>query len=300
MREIPGLRLASNDFLQRFLLERAGVRGVLVRLENTWRDVRSRADYPPALASLLGEALAASALLTGNIKFDGRLSVQLRSTGALRLLYTECTDEGHLRGLARWNEETDAPLVPAADALLAITIEQAARDLRQQGLVSLEGSDLATAFERYFAQSEQLASRIVLAEHAGRCAGLMLQPMAMAGGIGAGDADGWNRVGHLLATVTVAELTQLAPETLLTRLFHEENVRVFEPRALSFACTCSRQRVDATLRALGESECNEAIDENGYVDVTCEFCNQRYRLDRVDIAGLFAASAPLSAPRTAQ
>ncbi|HJT97344.1 MAG TPA: Hsp33 family molecular chaperone HslO, partial [Rhodanobacteraceae bacterium] len=290
----------SNDFLQRFLLERAGVRGVLVRLDNTWRDVRERVDYPPALASLLGEALAASALLTGNIKFDGRLSVQLRSTGALRLLFAECTADGHLRGLARWNEETDAPIAPASGALLAITIEQAGRDLRQQGLVSLEGGDLASAFERYFAQSEQLPSRIVLAEHAGRCAGLMLQPVAAAGGVRQGDADGWNRVGHLLATVTVGELTQLAADTLLTRLFHEENVRVFEPRPLSFACTCSRQRVEATLRALGEEECNEAIDENGYVDVTCEFCNQRYRLDRVDIAGLFAATPPLKAPRTAQ
>ena len=273
---------------------------MLVRLEQTWRDVREAAEYPPALARLLGEALAASALLTGNIKFSGRLSVQLRSAGPLRLLYTECTDQGQLRGLARWNEETDAAIVPTGDALLAITIEQNDRDLRQQGLVSVGSGDLAAAFERYFEQSEQLPSRIVLAGDEHRCAGLMLQPMASGGGFGGGDADGWNRTGHLVATLTQAELTTLAPEQLLVRLFHEEGVRVFDARPLAFACTCSRQRVEATLRSLGERECVEAIDANGFVEVTCEFCNRRYRLDRVDIAGLFVTSQPIAGPDTAQ
>ena len=291
---------SSNDFLQRFLLERAGVRGVLVRLDHAWQDIRARGDYPPAPARLLGEALAASALLTGHIKFTGRLSVQVRSKGPLRLLFTECTDQGHVRGIVRWNSETDAPMTPGEDALLAITIEQDDRDERQQGLVTFGGGDLATAFERYFEQSEQLASRIMLAEHAGRCAGVMLQPVASGGGFGVGDADGWNRSGHLLATLTTPELTTLPPEQLLTRLFHEEGVRVFDPRPLAFACTCSRQRVETTLQALGESECMDAVDADGYVDITCEFCNQRYRLDRVDIAGLFAPSAPIAGPPTAQ
>jgi len=101
---------SSNDFLQRFLLERAGVRGVLVRLDHTWQDIRARGDYPPVPARFLGEALAASALLTGHIKFTGRLSVQVRSKGPLRLLFTECTDQGHVRGIVRWNNETDAPM----------------------------------------------------------------------------------------------------------------------------------------------------------------------------------------------
>lgn len=291
---------SSNDFLQRFLLERAGVRGVLVRLDRAWQDIRARGDYPPVQARLLGEALAASALFTGNIKFSGRLSVQVRSKGPLRLLYSECSDEGHVRGIARWNEDTDAPMTPGEDALLAITIEQDDRDLRQQGLVTFGQGDLASAFERYFEQSEQIASRIVLAEHGGRCAGIMLQPVASGGGVAVGDADGWNRSGHLLATLTMPELTTLAPDRLLMRLFHDEGVRVFEPRPLKFACTCSRQRVEATLQALGETECTAAIDADGYVDITCEFCNQSYRLDRVDIAGLFAESAPLQGPQTAQ
>ena len=291
---------SSEDFLQRFLLERAGVRGVLVRLECTWRDVRARSEYPPALAHLLGQALAASALLTGTIKFNGRLSVQLRSSGPVRLLFAECTDAGRLRGLAQWNEATDAAVTPGADALLAITIEQSDRDMRQQGLVSLTGGSLADAFERYFEQSEQLPSRIVLVEHEGRCGGLLLQPIAAGGGVSSGDADGWNRVGHLLATATPAELTSLPAQQLLMRLFHEEGVRVFESQPLAFGCTCSRQRVESTLKALGEHECLEAIDAEGYVEVTCEFCNQQYRLDRVDIAGLFAPSPPVSGPSTAQ
>lgn len=278
-----------TDLLQKFILERAGVRGVLVQLDQAWAQARASADYPPHVANLLGRSLVAAALLTGTIKFRGRLSIQLRSEGALKLLFTECTDAGSLRGLARWDETTDIPATLPDGALLAITIEQADSDMRQQGLIEAKGGDLEASFEQYFEQSEQLPTRIVLVERDGRCAGLLLQPLASEGGtVHRRDEDGWNRINHLLSTLTSEELALLAPEQILLRLFHEEQVRVFEPQALEFSCTCSRDRVANMLRSLGRDEVDATVLAEGAVSVTCEFCNSVYRFDPIDVAELFA------------
>ena len=192
-----------EDVLHRFLLERAGVRGVLVRLGAAWREVAGRADYPPPLRDLLGQSLAASALLTGNIKLDGALSIELKSAGALRLLFTECTDRGRLRGLARWSDPLPAPLALSElpGAVMAITIGQAERGQRYQGLVDLQHAELAPSLENYFAQSEQLPARILLAADGEHVVGLMLQRLPGEGGHDAvKDDDAWTRIEHLTAT----------------------------------------------------------------------------------------------------
>jgi molecular chaperone Hsp33 len=275
----------ANDFLHRFELERAGVRGVFVRLEDSWQQVRERADYPTVLADLLGRTLAASALFTGTIKFDGALSIQLKNAGPVTLLFAECGSDGHLRGLARWHGDIaeDFHLLAVQPApLLAITIDNRASGQRYQGLVPVEATQLATLFEGYFQRSEQLPTRVVLACGGGRCAGILLQRLPGADPADA-DADGWNRVGHLLASASENELLTVAPETLLYRLFHEESVRLHAARPLRFACTCSRERVAAMLHSLGRAEAEAAIREDGLAEVTCEFCNTQYRFDRVDL-----------------
>jgi molecular chaperone Hsp33 len=283
----------SDDFLHRFQLERAGVRGALVRLDHSWQRVRANGDYTGPLAELLGQTVAASALFTSSIKFDGRLSIHLRDSGALRLLFADCTHDGQLRGIARWHgPQPQAPVQLEAGARLAITIENAVTDTRYQGLVPVESDALAHAFEGYFARSEQLPTRIVLAAAGDRCGGLMLQQIASAGGAAMGDADGWNRVGHLLATLTDEELLGLPPEQVLLRLFHEEGVRLQPAQPLAFGCTCSLTRVEDMLRALGRAESEAALAEQGSVDVNCEFCNRRYVLDEADIAALFEAEPP--------
>jgi molecular chaperone Hsp33 len=279
----------SEDFLQRFLLERAQVRGVLVRLEESWQQVRLRADYPASVQTLLAKTLAASALLTGNIKFEGSLSIQLKRCGPVTLLFAECGHDGRLRGLARWQQEpaADFRLTDAgAEAVLAITIENSTSGQRYQGLVPVEDPDLAVLFERYFARSEQLPTRIVLAADESCCAGLMLQQLP-ADKDNEVDADAWNRVGILLDTLTSAELLTVPPEQLLLRLFHEESARVYPPRPLAFGCRCSRERVAGMLHALGRAEADAAVREDGAAEITCEFCNTRYRFDRVDIEQLF-------------
>ncbi|BDU20234.1 Hsp33 family molecular chaperone HslO [Dyella sp. GSA-30] len=293
-----------DDVLHRFLLERAGVRGVLVRLGSSWREVAGRADYPEAVATLLGQSLAASAMLTGNIKFEGALSIELKSSGALRLLFAECTDQGRLRGLARWNDPLPEPLVVSdlPGAVMAITIGHAERGQRYQGLVDLNHPNLGEALENYFNQSEQLPAKILLAAHGEHAVGLMLQRLPGEGGHSAADdEDGWNRIEHLTATLGADELLNTSPEQLLYRLYHEESVRLFEPRPLVFGCSCTRDRVESMLRSLGREEVEAALEaRDGEIEVICEFCAQRYTFDRIDAEHLLSASHNAEASTTSQ
>jgi len=279
----------DHDSLTRFLLPGAGVRGVRVHLDATWEQIRARAEYPAAVAELLGEAAAAAALFTGHAKVDGRLSVQLRGDGPLRTLFAECTASGTLRGIAQVEED----IAPARDlrslgesALLAITIENpglAGRDpVRYQGMVALDEDSLTAAFEGYFRQSEQLPTRLLLAADGDRAAGLMLQKLPG----DEGDADGWNRACALFDTLTPRELLELPAETLLVRLFHEDDVKLLGSRPLAFACSCSRERVEAMLVSLGEEEAEAAVAD-GHAQVRCEFCGQTYLFSSEQIGDLF-------------
>lgn len=283
-------QVADDDVLHRFLLERSGVRGVLVQLDQTWQSVRARAHYPPALAALLGETLAASALFTGHVKVDGRLSIQLRGTGALRTLFAECTHAGTLRGLARWQDPLPAQLPPSdfgPDAMLAITIESQPRPGREatryQGLVGLDQDTLGQSFENYFVQSEQLPTRLLLSAGEDRAVGIMLQQLPGT----QGDADGWNRVQALFDTLGQDELRTTGTEALLYRLFHEEGVRLLASQPLAFGCSCSRERVGTMLISLGREEAFAAL-QGERAEVICEFCNEHYHFDRVDLEQLFA------------
>lgn len=289
----------DQDALTRFLLPQAGVRGVLVHLDDTWRHIRNRERYPEGVANMLGETCAAAALFTGHAKVDGRLSIQLRGNGALRTLFAECTAAGTLRGIVRLDEGAAPPrhlrdLGP--DPILAITIENpspSGRDpQRYQGLVALEGEHLAAAFEGYFHQSEQLPTRLLLAADDRRAAGLMLQKLPG----DPGDDDGWIRAKALFDTLGHAELLDWPAETLLHRLFHEELPELLGRRGLVFACSCSRERVEAMLLSLGEDEAKAAVAD-GHAAIRCEFCGQGYRFTGDEIAGLFAfAAGPVAAP----
>jgi len=287
----------TDNSLHRFQLERAGVRGAIVRLDEAWQRIRANGDYSRPLAELLGQTVAASALFTSPIKFEGRLSIHLRESGALRLLFADCTHDGQLRGIARWDgEQPQSRVSLETDARLAITIENSVTDTRYQGLVPVEHGDLAAAFEGYFQRSEQLPTRLVLAANAERCAGLMLQQVATTGGNAAvADADGWNRAEHLLATLRQDELLDLPPQEVLRRLFHEEEVRLQPAQALAFGCTCSRERVGTMLRTLGRAENEAVLAEQGSVQVTCEFCNRHYVFDEAEINELFADAPPVDA-----
>lgn len=299
--------MPTNDTLHRFLIENTDVRGVLVSLDATWREIRSRAQYPDALAALLGEAAAAAALFAGHVKVDGRLSLQLRGTGALRTLFAECTSQGTLRGLARYEGELPTDLGPqhfGEGSMLAITIETLPPGFREvqryQGLVGLDAETLSEALAGYFRQSEQLPTLLLLAANGDRAAGLMLQQLpgtdAARGGDGKSrDDEGWTRVEALFGTLGPAELLAGPDTDLLWRLFHEDGVRLLSEQPLRFACSCSQARVEDMLRGLGESEATAAL-QDGVVEVHCEFCGKAYRLDAVDVQTLFAVERSGTAP----
>jgi len=285
---------ASADRLTRFLLDEAGVRGVHVRLDGTWAQIRRRAEYPADVAALLGEAVAASALFTGHIKVDGRLSVQLRGDGALRTLFAECTGAGTLRAIATLAESDVLDLHSLSSlgpgAILAITIEnpgaRSQEPSRYQGLVGLDADTLSEAFEGYFRQSEQLPTRLLLAANGERVSGLMLQKLPG----DAGDLDGWERASALFDTLAAPELMETPVQTLLHRLFHEDSVRLLGDKPLRFACSCSRERVSAMLVSLGEDEAQAAVEDNaGQAAIRCEFCGESYRYSPAEIAALFVS-----------
>ncbi|MBS0192621.1 MAG: Hsp33 family molecular chaperone HslO [Proteobacteria bacterium] len=295
----------DDDILLRFLLDASGVRGVLVRLSAVWRTVLARAPYPPPVAACLGQTLAATALMTGHTKIDGRLSTHLRGTGALRSLFAECTRDGHLRGLAAYREplpETLGPRDFGADSVLAITIENtiaAGREgMRYQGLVGLDADTMAQAFEGYFAQSEQLPTRMLLAANADHAVGLMLQKLPDAGA----DEDGWLRAVACFQTLGDAELLVTPPQELLFRLFHEDDVRVRDQRSLRFGCSCSRERVEAMLHSLGREEALASIADHdpAVARIDCQFCGAAYVLSRAQIEALFDGPPQASAPATLQ
>jgi len=282
----------NPDQLTRFLLPTAGVRGVHVHLDAAWREILSHASYPPAARRLLGEASVAAALFTGHTKVDGRLSVQLRAAGPLRTLFAECTAAGTLRGIVQLDDGEDAPtdLRELGDAaLLAITIENPGLDPREpqryQSLVALEAATLDEAFENYFRQSEQLPTRLLLAADGDRAAGLLLQKLPG----DTGDQDGWTRAGALFDTLATTELLEVDGETLLHRLFHEEAPQLLGGKAMRFACTCSRERVEAMLQSLGEEEARAAAEPTGAVEIRCEFCGREYHFPLTEFGVLFSA-----------
>ena len=292
----------QTDLQLRFLLPAAGVRGVAVHLGQTWQAITERAAYPAAAAELLGEAAAAAALFTGHAKVDGRLSVQLRSQGAIRTLFAECTAAGTLRGIVRLDEAQAAPSRDlrqlGEDALMAITIENptlgGGDPVRYQGMVALQAERLDHAFEDYFRQSEQLPTRLLLACDGHAAAGLMLQKLPG----DEGDEDGFRRVGALFDTLNASELLALPSAEVIHRLFHEEAPQLVGEKPLQFGCSCSRERVEAMLVSLGREEADAAIEAGeGEARIHCEFCGQEYRFDAAGMAELFrqaAAEAPAS------
>jgi len=245
-----------------------------------------------------------SALFTGHTKIDGRLSIQLRSSTALRTLFAECTAAGTLRGIAQLNEGADAPRDLSSlgdDALLAITIENPGLDPREpqryQSLVALTAPELDEAFEDYFRQSEQLPTRLLLAADRNGAAGLLLQKLPG----DEGDEDGWARASALFETLGKAELLATPAEQLLHRLFHEEKPALMGDKPLSFACSCSRERVASMLQSLGEDEARAAAESTGAVEVRCEFCGREYHFPLTEFGILFhGAEGTVPAPERLQ
>ena len=279
-----------SDTIQRFLFEHAPVRGEIVHLEATWRAVLERHDYPPAVRALLGEMMAAAALLTATLKFGGTLIMQIHGKGPVKLLVVECTSDHHMRATAKWSQVpasgTLAELV--GDGKFAITLDPGQGRAGYQGVVELAGANVAAALEQYLLRSEQIETRLWLTARDDCTAGLLLQKLPDKEGA---DTDAWQRATTLAGSLTVEELAALDARELLRRLFSTEDIRIFKPRPVEFRCSCSRERVASMLQMLGRGEVESIVAERGEVEVNCEFCNQRYCFDGSAAAAVFAAGA---------
>jgi molecular chaperone Hsp33 len=286
----------DTDCLHRFVFEHTDVRGELVHLDASWRAVLERQHYPAPVRELLGQALAAASLLSATIKFDGFLHLQLRGDGPVDLVLVEVTAQRTVRGLAHWSGEVPRASLAAqvGKAWLTLTIDPGGERERYQGLVAVEQDTLAATLEDYFRQSEQLATRLWLAADARCAAGMLLQRLPES----SPDPDAWKRDVMLGETLTASELLTLPTRELLRRLFHEEDLRLFEPEPVIFRCRCSRERIATVLRGLGYAEVRDILEEQGEVSVTCEFCRLTQVFDAVDVERLFAASDQPDVPAT--
>ncbi|WP_322104800.1 Hsp33 family molecular chaperone HslO [Paraburkholderia sp. J41] len=306
-----------NDQLQKFMFSAAPVRGEIVSLTDTWQEVLTRRPYPLPVRNVLGEMMAACSLLSANLKFDGTLIMQIFGNGPVRMLVVQCGSDLSMRATARLAEEYTgetalaladdldfADLVnPNGDGRCVITLDPASKQPGQQpyqGIVPLNGEDgplksIASVLEHYMHHSEQLDTRMWLAANDQRAVGMLLQKLPGDGGIvphqGEHDTDTWERVCTLGGTLTSDEMLEQDSATLFRRLFWQENVRHFEPATPRFQCTCSREKVGAMLKMLGREEVDGVIEERGHVEIHCDYCNQRYEFDPVDVAQLFAANA---------
>jgi molecular chaperone Hsp33 len=286
-----------KDILRRFILDQANVRGEWVHLEGTWHQLLERADYPPVIRNVLGEALSAAVLLSATVKHTGSLILQIRGDGPVPLLVVHATPQGEVRGLAQWNsvpaEGSSLPEI-FGQGHIAITLEAASNHERYQGIIALEGANLTQALEQYFARSEQLPTRLWLTSDHNSCAGLLLQRLPEDQYASTeqreSQAEDWNRVSMLLDTLTTDELRDLPAEDLIYRLFHEETPRLFDPKSIKFHCSCSRQKIETMLQSLGEQEVQSILEEQGSISVTCEFCNAKYVVDKVDATRLFTGN----------
>jgi len=291
------------DTLLKFLFRDAPVRGEIVRLQESWQQMAANHAYPLPVLLLLGEMTAAAALLAANLKFDGSLVLQIQGNGPVRLLVVEVRPNLRLRATAKLREtaaiDDGATLQqltnPGGDARCAITLDPTGRHPGQQpyqGVVPLAGETIAQVLENYLRQSEQLESRLWLAADAGAAAGVLLQKLPRASGAAdLPDADAWDRVGALTATLRHDELLAFTPEAIAHRLYWQEQLHRFEPLTPRFECSCSRERSGRMLLALGREEIDSILAERGDVEITCDFCSACYSFDAVDVGQLFASGA---------
>lgn len=286
-----------TDSLQHFLFENTAIRGNIVHLTHTFKQMLQHQTLPRVLKLALGELMAASALLSATLKMDGVMVLQLQSKGALKLLVVECSHDLNMRATAKWDEALTNGMEDLSFVELVkhgqfvITLDPSVGEA-YQGIVPIEGSTIAEMLQNYMLRSQQIDTSLWLHCDGESATGMLLQKLP---NINEEDTDAWNRVNILANTVTNDELKNLAPEDLLTRLFSEEDVRLFEPKPTQFRCSCSKAKVGNMLRLLGAEEVESILAELGKIEVNCDFCNKQYTFDAIDAAQMLLEPAQILA-----
>lgn len=292
--------LPAADQVRRFIFEGAPVRGHWVHLDDAWQQLRMHRQYPRLVDQLLGQAVAACMLLAATLKFRGTLTFQLQGDGIVNLLVAQCTDDNRMRAVARYDAQALGSLgthsppgevfrqLTGSGGRITVTVEAEEKSARYQGVVPLSGDSLAESLEAYFATSEQLPTRVVLAADGQRAAGMLVQQLPHGQATLAQPTDAaWQEAQWGMQRLTARRLLDESLEASLAAVFPGRDVRIFGGAALAFECRCNPERVAGVLRALGQHELQEVLREQGSVTVTCEFCQRPYSFDAADIEALF-------------
>ncbi len=284
-----------SDQLLGFMFEETDIRGAVVELDQSFLNLVNNHDYPDAYKALMSQFVAANVLLTSKLKFEGSISLQARGVSKqISLALSECSDSLGFRGILRGEFGTDNGVLPCFSELflggaLALTVEPA-HGQRYQGVVPLEKEDLAGCLQDYFERSEQIPSWFYFVPNANSVRGIMLQalPTQICESAEQREED-WRRIVHLASTIKPLEMLNLASEDILYRLFHEESVRIFEPKTVTYECSCSRERMERALIGLGRDELEDILAEQGKLATQCEFCMTDYVFEASDIHQLIRA-----------
>jgi len=274
----------SADSVTPFGFESLPVRGALIHLSQTWQRMLRDHDYDVLVAETLGHAAAATGLIAQSLKFDGAITLQIQGAGVLQILVMQCTSNFDVRGMASVHEGSHAASFAdlTANAHCAVTVDAGERPY--QGIVDIEPESLAASLEHYFDRSVQVPSHIVLVANENVAGGLLLQqvpgqPI---------EEDDWNRLRFLAQTLVAKDFDVEAGIELIGKLFAEDDVRVYEPRAVKFQCRCSARKTEDVLKMIGEPEARDTLEEQGTIEVTCEYCGRRRKFDAVDVERIFA------------
>ncbi|EFC54741.1 chaperonin HslO [Enterobacter cancerogenus ATCC 35316] len=288
------MKMAQHDQLHRYLFEQFAVRGELVTVSETWKQILENHNYPLPVKNLLGELLVATSLLTATLKFAGDITVQLQGDGPMTLAVINGNNQQQMRGVARVQgdvpENADLKTL-VGNGYLVITISPEEGE-RYQGVVGLEGDTLAACLEDYFMRSEQLPTRLFIrtGEVGGQPAagGMLLQVLP------AQDAqtNDFEHLATLTETIKAEELFTLSATDVLWRLYHEEEVTVYDPQAVEFKCTCSRERCAGALKTLPDEEIDSIMAEDGEIDMHCDYCGTHYVFNSMDIAEIRNNASP--------
>jgi len=286
--------MANQDQLHRYLFENYAVRGELVTVSNTWKEVLENHNYPLPVKNLLGELLVATSLLTATLKFAGDITVQVQGDGPMSLAVINGNNRQQMRGVARVQGEIadDASLKTlVGNGYLVITITPEEGE-RYQGVVGLEGETLAECLEDYFQRSEQLPTRLFIrtgdVEGQPAAGGMLLQVLPAQDT----QAEDFEHLAVLTETVKAEELFTLPANEVLWRLYHEEEVTLYDPQDVEFKCTCSRERCAGALKTLPDEEVDSILAEEGEIDMHCDYCGNHYLFNAMDIAEIRNNASP--------
>ena len=274
--------------VQTFVLEDHGIRGALVRLEETWQRVVAAHDYPPEERALLGESIVSTLLLATGLKATPSVALQLQGAGPLKLLLVQCTDGQRVRGMASFKEySAGTPLL--GEGRLVVNLDTGKPNGFFQGIVPLTSTKLDECLESYFAQSEQLETRLVLRADEQRVAGMLLQ--VLPGHDETRAVEAFDTAAACAGTVSVDELTRSAAEELLPKLFAGQSIRLFSARPIEHDCRCTPERLAGVVRMLGADEVKSLLAEQGHVELKCEFCNRAFRYDDTQVDAIMRGTA---------